>query len=261
MSRKESEAVPEGNCPTPQDAGKMITWEDLRQVVSELWGEVLRKYKEDLRSIDQRLASLEHDARQPRPAMEADVQVDKKTRECTKGVATAVQAMHRDIFSANRVNPDPTDSTTLGVKAEHSGLPCRNDILVENGAAAPKSCLSPLDTCSTAVAGGLLPTCKTSTAIRNVFDQSSLWFCLTEETNMRTSAQSALYDSSFWRNNLLAVSSCRTVIETKSGQNLIFDPCGSKGHLRACPFWKRGALLCGEVHVRALEEAAAFFGG
>ena len=47
---------------------------------------------------------------------------------------------------------------------------------------------------------------------------------------------------------MLAASSCRRAIETKSGQNLMFDPGGSKGRLRACPFlgiWR--ALLCGEV--------------
>ena len=42
----------------------------------------------------------------------------------------------------------------------------------------------------------------------------------------------------------------------------MFDPGGSTGRLRACPFlgtWR--ALLCGVVYVRALDEAAAFFGG
>ena len=42
----------------------------------------------------------------------------------------------------------------------------------------------------------------------------------------------------------------------------MFDPSGFTGRLRACPFlgtWR--ALLCGEVFVRALDQAAAFFGG
>ena len=54
MPRKESEAVPEGNGPTPQDAGKMVTWEELGQAVSKMWDEVLREYKEGLRSLNQR---------------------------------------------------------------------------------------------------------------------------------------------------------------------------------------------------------------
>ena len=66
---------------------------------------------------------------------------------------------------------------------------------------------------------------------------------------MGTSIQSVSYDSSFvWKNNLPAAPSCRKVIETKSGQNRVFDPGGSEGRLRACPVLGTGrALLCGEV--------------
>ena len=92
--------------------------------------------------MDQRLASLDRDARQPRLAIKADVPADKKTRERTEGAVTAVQAMHGDSFSANRVDPDPICSTSFDVKVEPSALPCRDDVLVENGAAAPMSCLS-----------------------------------------------------------------------------------------------------------------------
>ena len=81
MLRKESKIVLEGNGPTPQDAYVMITWEELRRVLSETWGEAFGKYKEDLRSMDQRLASLEQDARWSRLAMETDVPSHTKTRE------------------------------------------------------------------------------------------------------------------------------------------------------------------------------------
>ena len=136
--------------------------------------------------MDQRLASVEHDARQPRPAMEADVQADNKTRERTEGAAKAVQAMHGDSFSANRVHPDPMCSTIFGVKAEPPALPCRDDVVAENSAAAPKSCLSPLEMRSPTAAGGLLLAGMTTTAMRTTFHQLPLWFCLTEETNSRT---------------------------------------------------------------------------
>ena len=106
MPRKESEAVPEGNGPTPQDAYVMITWEELRRVLSRTWGGAFEECKEDLRRMDQRLASLEQNARQPRLAMEADVPGDKKTRERTEGAATAVQAEHGDSGSANKIDPD-----------------------------------------------------------------------------------------------------------------------------------------------------------
>ena len=99
------------------------------------------------RGTRQRLASLEQDARQPRLAMKVDVQADTKTRERTEGAATVVQAVHRDNCSANRVDPDPMCSTSFG--GDSTGppaLPCsRDDVLVGNGAAASKLCLSPLE--------------------------------------------------------------------------------------------------------------------
>ena len=54
------------------------------------------------------------------------------------------------------------------------------------------------------------------------------------------------------------------MVETKSRQNRTFDPGGSRGHLRACPFlgpWR--ALACGEVlRAKAAEdELQHFFGG
>ena len=112
MLRKKIKAVPEGNGPNPQDASVVITWEKLRRVLSESMGKAFGEFKEDLRSIDQRLASLQQDARQPRLAMEADVPVDKKTRECTEGAATAVQVKHGGSCSANRLNSDPKSSIT-----------------------------------------------------------------------------------------------------------------------------------------------------
>ena len=67
----------------------------------------LDKMVEEMRETDRHLASLDQDARQPCLAMEANVQADKKARERTEGAATAVQAMHGDSCSANRVDPDP----------------------------------------------------------------------------------------------------------------------------------------------------------
>ena len=131
--------------------------------------------------------------------MVADGQADPKTRERTKGTVTAVQAMHGDSCSANPVDLGPnTILTSFGVKAEPLALPCRDDVLVENGAAAPKSYLSPLEMRSSTAAGGLLPTGKTSRATKTTFGHPILWFCLTEETNLGTSTQSVSYDSSLF---------------------------------------------------------------
>ena len=171
-----------------------ITLKDFRQIMSEAVDKVFDKHfgqkpenLEEMRATDQRVASLEQDARQPRLVMDADVPVDTKTRERTEGAATVVQAMHGDSFSANRVQAGPTCLTSFDVKAEPRALPCRDDVLVENGTAAPKSCLSPSEMRTSTAAGGLLPTDKTSTATRTTFYQLPLWFSLTKDTNSRTS--------------------------------------------------------------------------
>ena len=247
MPRKESKAVPEGNAPTPQDACKMIIWKELRRVLSESMGKPFGEFKEDLGSIDQRLASLKQDARQSRLAMEADEPADKKAREHTEGAAMAVQAKHGGSCSANGVDPNPKSSTSFG--DDFTGppaLPCsRVDALVGNGATAAKSCLSPLEMRTPTFAGGLLLTDTASKATRTTFDQPPLWFCLTEKTNLRTSIQYAPYNSIFWRINNQQAPFWPRVIEKKSGQNLVVDPGGSTGRLRACPFWKRGPRCFG----------------
>ena len=77
--------------------------------------------------------------------MEADGPADTKTRERTEGTATAVQAMRGDGFSARRVELGlNTNSTNFGVKIEPRALPCRDDVVVESGDAAPESCLPSL---------------------------------------------------------------------------------------------------------------------
>ena len=169
--------------------------------------------------MDQRLTRLEHDAQHPRLAIEADGPANTKTREPTEGAATAVQTMHGDSFFARRINPGPkTNSTSFGRMAEPPDLPCREDVLVHNGAAAPKSCLLSLEIRSPTAAGGLLSTGEASAATKTTFNKSPLRLYATEETNSKetnlwTSITPASYDSSFW--NLLAAPCCRRVIETK----------------------------------------------
>ena len=53
------------------------------------------------------------------------------------------------------VQDGPKTSISFGVKAEPPNLPCREDVLVENGAASPKLCLPSLEMRATTVAGGL----------------------------------------------------------------------------------------------------------
>ena len=134
MPRKESEAVSEGNGPVPQQeefGSRQPTLEEISQMNKET-PEVcnrslnkMEKHTEERGSIDQRLTRLEHGARQPRLAVEADGLANTKTRERTDGAATAVQAMHVDRFSACRVEPGPKTSTSSGMKAKPPALPCR----------------------------------------------------------------------------------------------------------------------------------------
>ena len=223
--------------------------------------------------MEQHLLSQEQDARQPRLAMEADGPADTKTRERTEGATTVVQAMRGDGVSARWVEPGPnTNSTSFGVKAEPPALPCRDDVVVESGDAAPESCLPSLGMRSSTAAGGLVHTGEASTATETTSNEPLLRFYATEEINPEdgskeknswTSIPSASYDSSsFCR--LLAAPYCHRVLETKLRQNRTFHPDGSRGYLRACPFlglWR--ALVCGEVIQAgaAGDELQRFFGG
>ena len=98
----------------------------------------LNEFADEMREIEQRSASLEHNARQPRLAKEADEPADKETRE-REGAATVVQEKHGDTFSAKRVQAGPISSTSFGVKTEPDALPCMDDVLVKNGAVVQKS--------------------------------------------------------------------------------------------------------------------------
>ena len=182
---------------------------------------------DEMRGMDQHVTSLEYGARQPRLAKEADGPANTKTRERTEGTATAVQAMCGDGFSTRQVEPGPnTNSTSFGVKAEPSVLPCRDDVVVESGDAAPKLCLPSLEMSSPTAAGGLVPTGEASTATETNFNQPPLRFHSTEETdseassketNLRTSTQYVSYDSSvFEKSNLLPAPSDLRVVETKT---------------------------------------------
>ena len=134
------------------------------------------------------------------------------------------------------------------MKAEPPALPCRDDSVVECGAAAFESCLPSMEMHSSTTAGGLVPTGEASTASETTLNEPPLRFCPTEETDLepnckKNSTPYALHDSSsvFQERNLSATPYCRRVVDTKSGQNRTFDPGGSRGHLRACPFWDRSA--------------------
>ena len=99
-----------------------------------------------------------------------------KARERTDGAAAAIQAKHGDSCFVNQMDPDPVCLTSFGDDSTGPpALPCsRDDALVDNGAAAPKSCLSPLEMRTPTAAGGLLPAGTASITTRTTIDQPSL---------------------------------------------------------------------------------------
>ena len=240
MPRKDCDAVPEGNCPISQQeefgSGEPTLADIYRLSVEgfdrldDRWNKKLDEISDEMRKMDQHVTRLGHRARQPRLAMEADGHAATKTRERTEGTATAVQAMRGDCFSARRVEPGPnTNSTSFGVKAEPPALPCRDNVVVECGAAASESCLPSLEMRPSTAAGGLVPSGKASIASETTSNEPRLRFYVTEEMNPEgdskmedswTLTSSALHDSrSFLR--LFAASYCHRIVETKSRQNRI----------------------------------------
>ena len=117
----------------------------------------------------------------------------------------------------------------------------RDDTLVDNDAAVPKPCLSPLEIPTLTAAGGLLPIGKASTATRIIYYQSRLRFCPNEKTNSeRTSIQYTIYHSSFWRVNNQAAPFWRRVIETKSRKLWCLILAALQVVYAPARFWQRG---------------------
>ena len=216
---------------------------------------------EEMRGTSQRLASLEHDARQPRLPMKADGQAGTETRERTEGTATAVQAMHGDSCSANRVDPGPkTTLPSFGVKADPPTFPCRDGVLVDNGAAAPKSGLPPLEMRSPTAAGGLLPTGEASIATRTTYNPPPIrLFDRGDEfkgDKFKDPNSTRFVDSTFfWKNNLPVAPCHRRKIGCLVQAVLKVVSASAR-------FWKRGArffLVRLYVLERLVEICSVFF--
>ena len=178
MPRNWSKAVPEGNGPIPhQDefGPDQPTSADVYRRFEEMFDRQLNQMKsyfdeftEKMRETRQRSASLEQDAQQSRLVMEADVTSDKKTRKRTESAAAAERVISGDNSPA-QVDTDAIRSTSFGMKSEPLALSRRDDVLVDRGVAAPRSCLSPVEMRTLTAAGGLLPVGIASTAMRIIF--------------------------------------------------------------------------------------------
>ena len=99
MLRKAIKTVPEGNdfVPQKQELGSgQPTMEDVYRRMKLMMNHFEKTMDELSVVMNQHVTRLEHGARQPRLAMEADGQASTKTRERTGGAATAVQAVRGD---------------------------------------------------------------------------------------------------------------------------------------------------------------------
>ena len=166
MPRKESMAVLEGNGPIPQDTYVMahrIILEDFRRITSEAMDKTLDKHfgqkpenPDELRKTNQRVASLEKDARQPRLARQTGQQTPR-TASTRRALLKQYKRCMGYSCSAKRIQDGAKSSTTFEEKVEPPALPCRDNVVVENGAAARKLCLSHMEMRTPTVAGGLPP--------------------------------------------------------------------------------------------------------
>ena len=205
--------------------------------------------EEQTKMLEKRLTRLEPGARQPLVAMEADGHANTKTQKRTEGAATAVQAMSGDSCTTEKKVQDGPKSRTsrFFLQGKRFGRerryvarvmsPILGDALINSSwwlSFHRRSLHSHRDHLQRA----------TSSVLRDRGDESK-----GEKIMDFNSIRS--YDSSvFQERNLSATPYCPRVVEAKPRQNRTFDPCGSRGHLRACPFlrsWRtlvRGEVVC-----------------
>ena len=151
MPRNWSKAVPEGNDFVPhQDEYEpdQSMLANVYRLFEERLGRQLNQMKsyfdeftEKMRETRHHSANLEQDARQPRFATKENVKPDTKARKGMEDVAVE-RVKSVDNCSA-QVATDPMCLTSFGDNfTGPPPLPCtRDDTLVDNSAAAPKSCL------------------------------------------------------------------------------------------------------------------------
>ena len=196
--------------------------------------------------------------------MEADGLANTKTLECTDGTATAVQAMYGDSCTARKVQDGPKTSTSFGGKAEPPDLLCRENVLVENGAASPKSCLPSLEMRSPTAVGGLLPTREVSTATKTTYNKTPLRLYATEETNPKPKKEGLQFyptDAIAGFGNCLLPPPAGESIKQNPGKigrsiQAVFKVVSAPAHL-----WDRGARCFVWRFMLGLDETGAFFGG
>ena len=173
MPRNRSKAVPEGSGPVPHHdeyGSDHSTMADLYRMVKERFDRSYKQFDdltEKMRVTNQRLAGLEHEARQPRLATKADVEPDTKTCKRTEDASAAERVKN----SSARVDDGATSLTIFGMIAEPPAPEkCIDDVLVSRGTEAPKPDLPLMEVrILSSAAGGLLPASAASTTMRVIF--------------------------------------------------------------------------------------------
>ena len=137
-----------------------------------------------MRASSQRLADLLHGAQQPRLAMEADVETDKKTRKRTEDAAA--NRMKNGGSSSARIDDGPTSLTSFGMIAKFLLMTpekCIGDVLVDTDAEAPTPYLPPMEMrMLLSTSCGLLSTDTACTAMKTCFSPSPLSWTLGHKT-------------------------------------------------------------------------------
>ena len=156
--------------------------------------------------------------------------------------------MHEDSCSTN-LDPYPMCSTSFGDDCiGPPALLCsREDAVVNNGAAAPKSRLPPLEIRSSTAAGGLLPTGEASIVTRTTLNQPSLWLYSTEETNAKKHQLKTSHTTVASGGIICLLSPPAGGLSRQNLQNRVFDSGGSRSSPRLPVFGNvaRVALWCG----------------
>ena len=139
-----------------------------------------------MRTKDQCLAELQLQAQQPRLAAKEDEEQDIKTHERTEGAAVDDKKCG-DISSA-RVYDNPTSLASFGNLPKPPVLPefIDND-LVDEGAEAPKPCLSPMEMRTLKPTGDLLLARSASVTLRAVVPSPPFSWSFCEKTEKRNS--------------------------------------------------------------------------
>ena len=166
------------------------------------------EHPKEIRSTRQHLVGLEQDTRQSRLATEADVPTYTKTHKRAEDAA-ADQAKPGDSCSTKKVDPDLICLSSSGDDfTEPPALSsCKDDAMVDKGAAASKPRLSLVEMRTPTAAGGLLPTDTASTVMRTIFSRPLLSWTLGEKIKERTSRTN---------NNQLIPPYRKSVIQMKS---------------------------------------------